>query len=99
LRFLVEDLYSRLKKLERENLEFSKVPLEIDLRGVSPTNAGPDLIDSEWDALKLAIDNKFLENMGWHIDHRGSVSDASGALIYRNGYATAIEKLLSVRTS
>ncbi|WLQ16820.1 gamma-mobile-trio protein GmtX [Hahella aquimaris] len=94
LRFLVEDLAAKNRKLEREIREFSRLELKIDLRESVIAKDLPDFIDSEFDALKGAIDREFFKKMGWTSDTRGRVCDADGNRIYGPDYITAIEKIL-----
>ncbi|HKM38051.1 MAG TPA: gamma-mobile-trio protein GmtX [Thiopseudomonas sp.] len=97
LRFLVEDLVAKKNKLEKEIREYSGLVLNIDMRESKSEQSVPQLIDSEWEALRAAIDNDFIKKMGWQVDPRGRVKDVNSNTIYGPGYVTAIEKLISLK--
>lgn len=96
IRFLVEDLVARNRKLEQQIAILRKAEFTIDLRETAEVNNLPEFIDSEIDALKKAISTELFDKMRWESDSRGRVTDAKGSRIYGPGYVTAIEKMLSI---
>ncbi len=52
-------------------------------------------MDHEIDALKAAIDERFLEMQGWVKSDRGCIKDAQGKILFKNGWVNVIEKILS----
>lgn len=96
IRFLIEDLIVRNKRLEQQIKVFRQADFNIDLRETVQSNDLPEFIDSEIEALKNAISESFLHKMGWEADSRGRVTSSKGNKIYGPGYVTAIEKLLSI---
>lgn len=97
LRFLVEDLVVKNRRLERQISELKKADFTIDLRDATEKNGLPEFIDSEVQALKQAISPEFLDKMGWSTDSRGRILDVQGKAIYAPGYVTAIERCLTVQ--
>lgn len=98
IRFLVEDLIAKNRKLEQQVAILKKAEFMIDLRDTAQSTALPELIDSELKALQEAISDRFFEKMGWHSDSRGRVTDDRNSKIYGPGYVTGIEKILSVES-
>lgn len=96
IRFLVEDLGAKNRKLEQQIAILRKAEFTIDLRETAGMNNFPELIDSEIEALKKAVSKEFFEKMEWQSDSRGRVTDDRGNRIYGPGYVTAIEKMLSI---
>lgn len=54
------------------------------------------LTDSETQALKHAISEKFMLDEGWTQDDYGRVLNAKGRAIYKVGYVTAIRKIVGI---
>ncbi|WP_413113193.1 gamma-mobile-trio protein GmtX [Thaumasiovibrio sp. DFM-14] len=99
LKWLVYDLVSANKGLSSElQLCKSVKNLNIDLReGQSSSTEKRELLDVERKALTGAIDNKFLDRRGWQRTERGAIIDtATGEVIFKNGFASGIEKLTSI---
>lgn len=97
-RFLITDLIRANSELRGE-LQICKSikKLQIDLR--EPETESPEikLTPSEEIALSTSIDSKGLNQKGWHRTSRGSIEDANGRTIMKNGYVSAIEKILSLK--
>ena len=99
LKWLVYDLASTNKALSSElQLCKSVKKLNIDLRGDQSFSAEkPELMEVERQALVAAIDSKFLERRGWQRTGRGAIVDkATGEVIFKNGFVSAVEKVTSV---
>ncbi|ASI89634.1 gamma-mobile-trio protein GmtX [Vibrio mediterranei] len=102
LKWLVYDLVSANKALSSElQLCKSVKNLKIDLRGEqSSSTEKRELLDVERKALTGSIDHKFLERRGWKRTERGAIIDtANGEVIFKNGFASGIEKLTSISVS
>jgi hypothetical protein len=54
------------------------------------------LTDSEKEALKHAVSERFLKDEGWTQDDYGRVLNAKGRAIYKVGYSTAIRKIIGI---
>ena len=100
LRYLVLDLVAQVRHLSAENKALASVKkLEIDYRsGPIEENKEklPVFLNHEVDALKAAIDENFLKRQGWVRGERGCIKDATGNVIFKNGWIDVIEKILSV---
>lgn len=100
IRFLVDDLKARATSLQAELDRVKSITtLEIDLRDVeyeSNTNKFPfKLTNSEFEALKSAIDEGFLKREGWSSDQYGRIKNDKNREMYKVGYMSAIKKILS----
>ena len=102
IRFLVQDLAATNRKLVSElQLVKSVTTLEIDMRkettpSLTENQSPPKLLDSEREALANAISPEFIESQGWEANSRGRVVDINGKTLFKNGFVTAIKKLISV---
>lgn len=99
LKWLVYDLVAANKALFSELQICKSVKnLNIDLReGQSSSIENQELLNVEREALTGAIDNKFLDRRGWQRTERGAIIDtATGEVIFKNGFASGIEKLTSI---
>ena len=104
IRWLVRDKVHEAKALRNENnLLKSQIVLNIDLREPNIKNENktaittlPSLTNSEILALKHAISEQHINEMGWINDHRGKVSDNNNSQIFKSGFITAIEKILTI---
>ena len=52
-----------------------------------------DLTETEIEALKDAVSDKFFKERGWTTDEQGRVKE-KGYPVYKAGYVTAIKKIL-----
>lgn len=102
IRYLVYDLVSTNKNLTSElQLCKSVTKLNIDMRVNSNSvetfklPKSQSLIESEVEALKCAIDNEFLERMGWEKTLRGAIVDHNGQGVFKNGFVSGIKKITS----
>ncbi|WNC70555.1 gamma-mobile-trio protein GmtX [Thalassotalea psychrophila] len=105
--WLVRDLIAEKSRLKGQ-LQLAKehAGINIDLRPVVANRGMADnsqqsvphhyLYTQERTALLHAIDPKVLIKKGWTTDKRGKVKDEDGNLIFKAGFITAIEKILSV---
>lgn len=101
IRYLVYDLLSKNRHLSSElQLVKSVKTLEVDLRQKnSDLNSTKDLCswtDSEISALKLAIDDCFLDRNKWAKTSRGAIEDKNGSIIFERGFVSAIQKILDL---
>ncbi len=103
IKYLVYDLVSTNKSLSSElQLCKSVTKLTIDMRANSTSlekvksNKSESLIDSEVEALKCAIDDTFLERMGWEKTFRGAILDQNGTCVFKNGFVSGINKVTSL---
>lgn len=98
IKYLVYDLASANKHLKAElQLCKSVTKLNIDMRQTSGSNDSPVamLLESERDALYQAIDDAFLSKQGFARTSRGSIIDSKGRTVFKNGFVSGIQKLLS----
>ena len=98
-KFLAKDLELKVKRLQQENtmLRANANPI-IDMRPkTSPSKnvQKVELNDSERKALKHAISEEVFEHYGWSKGEKGQVFDERDKVIFKPGYVTAIEKILS----
>ena len=98
-RFLVNDLLAQKRSLMSElQILKSVTVLDIDMRvdqaGSIIDRNHLNLVDSELDALKAAIDSRTFERLGWSKMSRGAVSNKHGEVIFERGFVSAIEKIL-----
>lgn len=94
------------KKLRGEvNLLKANTEVVIDQRQISASQsketiqilpAFTGLTDSEKEALRHAVSEKFLQDEGWKHDDYGRVLNAKGRAIYKVGYSTAIRKIIGI---
>ncbi len=99
LRYLAYELLAKNKNMESElGLYRSTMKLEIDMREkvVDNTDMGTDLniVDTEMEALKHAVDKEELESQGFKITSRGSVLNKNGKIVFKRGFITAIKKVI-----
>ena len=74
----------------------------IDMRPAQPAHHAPvevlpaasGLLPTEIDALRHAISDRLLEDMGWKIDADGGVLNERGRQIFKIGFAQAIRKII-----
>jgi len=104
-RFFVNDLMADLSKAKAELALLKSIKkLNIDMRGESVSaqsirdqSAIPEFLSSEIESLRNAIDESNLRKRGWSItEKRGAVVDERGKVIFKNGFVTAIQKMLTV---
>jgi len=104
-RFLVNDLLADLSRAKAElTLLKSVKKLNIDMRAlrapsksISDESTYPELLPSEVESLKEAVNEATLRKRGWSISkERGSIVDGKGNIIFNNGFVTAIQKMLTV---
>ena len=90
LRYLALDMIAQVRRLTSENRQLASLKtLEIDFRRSSESvieKKLPVFMDHELDALKAAIDEKFLEKQGWVKGDRGCIKDAQGKVVFKNGW-------------
>lgn len=101
---LVGMLISENKKLKRENsLLKEQTTFTIDMRPTNDISRNKDVVivessynltNTEIDALRNAISNEFMNHQGWITDNYGRVKE-NGIQVYKAGYTTAIQKILS----
>lgn len=103
-RFLVNDLIADLSKSRSENNLLKSIKkLDIDMRdkvsnvpSISDHSNKPAFTHSELESLKHAIDNAALSKRGWTIGERGNINDINNKVIFKNGFAHAVRKVLTV---
>jgi len=99
IKYLIYDLVSEKKSLASElQLCKSATKLNIDMRQLESYELQklPTLIDSEREAVVQAIDDSFLARKGLKRTSRGAIVDSSDKVIFKNGFVSAIEKLISI---
>lgn len=105
IRWLVRDAIHELKELKRENnLLKSEIVLNVDLREAKSAGATQDkappstdaLTDSEMRALQHAISEKHFKEMLWKKANLGKVVDENNNQVFKPGFVTAMEKILSL---
>ncbi|MDA8347040.1 MAG: gamma-mobile-trio protein GmtX [Thermaerobacter sp.] len=104
VRSVMASLLAENQKMRRQiNLLKANAGVVIDMRQQEITSqqesiqilpALPGLTDSEKEALRLAISEKFLKDEGWSCDERGRIINDKGREIFKVGFATAIRKIL-----
>lgn len=92
------------RKLKNENnLLKNQTCITVDMRNqksnslanndVVVVSAIDDLTETEIEALKDAVSDKFFKERGWTTDEQGRVKE-KGYPVYKAGYVTAIKKIL-----
>ncbi|MBL4898656.1 MAG: hypothetical protein JKX76_03290 [Colwellia sp.] len=97
--FLVHSLVAELNGLRSQLRRSESLERIIDLRGKSKSEdqgISIKLLSTEYDALKSAISDDHLAKMSWKADNRGRIKDESGKQIFKVGFRTSIEKILSI---
>ena len=101
------DFLAENRQLKKENVVLKmNANIMIDRRPVADaggnvSNPGPQLLPPlstllplEIDALRDAVSDELLKNMGWTMDSKTGRISRGGRAIFRAGFATAIEKIL-----
>lgn len=107
VRALVGSFLAENRKLKAENILLkTQANVVIDRRpasalSVSPSSTGVQVLSPlstlmplEVDALRHAISEELLKNMGWTVDAKTGRVSKGGHAIFRAGFATAIQKVL-----
>ena len=107
VRALVGSFLAENRKLKAENMLLkTQANVVIDRRPVSALSGLPSstvvqvipplsiLMPLEVDALRHAISDEQLENMGWTVDAKTGRVSKGGRAVFRAGFATAIKKVL-----
>lgn len=101
---LVGMIMAENRKLKNENnLLKNQTCITVDMRNqksnslanndVVVVSAIDDLTETEIEALKGAVSDKFFKERGWTTDEQGRVKE-KGYPVYKAGYVTAIKKIL-----
>lgn len=109
VRALVGSFLAENRKLKAENMLLKmQANVVIDRRPVSALSGSPSstvvqvipplsiLMPLEVDALRHAISDEQLKNMGWTVDAKTGRVSKGGHAVFRAGFATAIKKVLDV---
>jgi hypothetical protein len=107
IKWLVMDVITNNSKLIGQlQLAKEQANIHIDLRprenndiaegSLQPSLAKPDLSEAEVKALKHAIDPERLKECRRTVDERGRLKDKEGKTIFKAGFVSAIEKILSL---
>lgn len=107
IKWLVLDLVAQQSRLTGQlQLAKEQANIHIDLRPIAqseslggvplPSLTTPKLLKSEILALSHSIDSTQFAKKGWIADERGRVMDEKGSEVFKVGFISAIEKLLSV---
>jgi hypothetical protein len=107
IKWLVMDLIAQNSKLTGQlQLAKEQANIHIDLRPAASNNIMEDspqssipkstLLPTELAALSHAIDQERFKGNEWVVDSRGRVKDKEGNTIFKAGFVSAIEKILSL---
>lgn len=96
-KFLILDLLRENSDLKSE-LKICKSikELQIDLRESHVDHQSIELTNLEKQALSLSINSEVLSSRGWRKTSRGAIEDSNGRTILKNGFVTAVNKVISV---